>query len=74
LSWIDSIPSSDAQNDSPPFLLSTQGFATSESIALSSSEGFMKNSQARERNPTNTKPDFVQRVPQLVRKLYGEPF
>jgi len=74
LSWIDSISSSDVQNDSPPFLLSTQGFDTSESIALSSTEGFMKNSQAGERNPTDIRPEFVQRVPQLVRKLYGEHF
>ena len=63
--------SSEAQYDSP-CLLSTQGFATSESIALSSTEGFMRNSQAREKNPTNIKPEFVQRVPQLVRKLYCE--
>ena len=71
LSWIDSISPSEAQYDSP-CLLSTQGFATSESIALSSTEEFMRNSQAREENPTNIKPVFVQRVPQLVRKLYSE--
>ena len=73
LSWIDSISSSEAQYDSP-CLLSTQEFATSESIALSSTEGFMRNSHAREENPTNIKPVFVQRVPQLVRKLYCETF
>lgn len=68
---MDSISSSEAHYDSP-CLLPTQGFATSESLALSSTEGFMTMSQAREGNPTDIKPEFVQRVPQLVRKLYRE--
>ncbi|KAJ7369746.1 Protein zgrf1 [Desmophyllum pertusum] len=64
--WIDSISSSNAHNESP-CLLSTQGFATSESIALSSTEGFIRNSQLTEEKLVET-PEFVQRVPRLSRR------
>ncbi|KAL9961786.1 hypothetical protein ACROYT_G030806 [Oculina patagonica] len=64
LTWIDSISSRDADEDSP-CPLNTQGFATSESIALSSTEGFIRNSQLPGEEDTDNRREIVQRVPQL---------
>lgn len=54
--WIDSIPSVD-----PVPRLTTQGFDTSESIALSSMEGFVGITPKLQKLP-----ESIQRVPQLV--------
>ena len=54
--WIDSIPSVD-----PVPRLITQGFDTSESIALSSMEGFVGITPKLQKLP-----ESIQRVPQLV--------
>ena len=65
--WIDAVSSTNIRDDSQ-CLMSSQapgGFATSESIALSSTDGFKKDSQLSEQNFTVI-PEFVRRVPQLV--------
>ena len=66
--WIDSISSTDPCHDSLS-LLPTQGFATSESIALSSTEGFIRNNHLPQEEAAVIRPTFLQRVPQLVREF-----
>lgn len=65
--WVGSISSMDTCEDSP-YLMSgvERGFATSESLALSSTKGFIKSSQFADQNRPGIS-DFVQRVPQVVK-------
>ena len=64
--WVDSILSTDVCEDSPHFMSGLErGFATSESLAMSSTKGFIKSSQFVDQNRPGIS-DFVQRVPQLV--------
>lgn len=65
--WSDRTGWLDTSQDSSPCLLTAERFATSDSLALSSTEGFLNRRQVAEQEFPRTHTGPVQRVPQLVR-------
>lgn len=65
--WSDRTGWLDTNQDSSPCLLTAERFATSDSLALSSTEGFLNRRQVAEQEVSQTHTGPVQRVPQLVR-------
>ncbi|XP_074607425.1 uncharacterized protein LOC141860282 isoform X2 [Acropora palmata] len=65
--WSDRTGWLDTNQDSPPCLLTAERFATSDSLALSSTEGFLNRRQVAEQEVSQTHTGPVQRVPQLLR-------
>ena len=65
--WSDRTGWLDTGQDLSPCSLTTERFATSDSLALSSTEGFLNRRQVPEQEFSQTHTGAVQRVPQLVR-------